>query len=218
MTTDPCVQDRACLNLEDAMTLLAHGGEARARDAAQDKTVFQQVYRLAWLPVVRCIECATRDRALAEDIAQQTFIKVWHARGAYQPGSKVLPWMRTIARRTLIDVIRRRQLERQTLRRMRADSTGSFADPRLEEAVDARRASRTIWATMERLPAKQAEALRLVASEGGSLVDLAERLGDSPLALRLRLHRARATLRKSLDQQANQRVSAQRCAAQAACY
>lgn len=175
---------------------------------SKERDAFQRVYRLAWLPVVRCIECATRDAALAQDIAQETFIKVWHARASYQPGAKVLPWMRTIARRTLIDALRRARLERQTLRHIKHDA-GTFQDARLDEAADARRTSQAIVVTMEQLPPKQAEALRLVAREGGNLAHLAERLGDSPLALRLRLHRARATLRKSLEQHASQGLSGQ---------
>lgn len=184
--------DRA---LEDAMAQLRSSHTSISHASA----IFQEVYRLAWRPVVRCIECATGNPALAEDVAQETFIKVWNARASYQPGAKVLPWMRTIARRTLIDVLRRARLERRSLRHIQRATEETCS--RLDEATDARRTSRALQVHMAQLPSKQNELLRLLVTEGGSLVQLAERLGDSPLAVRLRLHRARATLRRSLEQQ-----------------
>jgi len=181
------VPRRSALSLEEAMT----------RFAAGDDRAFARVVELARDPIVRAITCATRDSVLAEDVAQETFVKIWHARETYRPGSSVLPWARTIARRTLIDVLRKSRLEREAARQLGA-TTDRAASGCLTDQLDARRASRTLFTAMRRLPRKQAEALYILGTEGISLVDLARRLGDSALAVRLRVFRARSALRAEL--------------------
>src|SRR5436305_1552434 len=49
----------------------------------------------------------TRDRARAEDVVQQTMLRIHKARGRFTPGAEVTPWAFAIARRLLIDSHRR---------------------------------------------------------------------------------------------------------------
>src|ERR1041385_9151253 len=52
------------------------------------------------------------DRATAEDLLQQTFMKLHEARSAYVKGANPVPWLYTIAHRTCLDEIRRRKRAR----------------------------------------------------------------------------------------------------------
>src|ERR1700753_2419876 len=51
----------------------------------------------------------SRERALADDLLQQTFLKVHRARGAYVRGADPLPWIYSIAHRTFIDAARKQK-------------------------------------------------------------------------------------------------------------
>jgi hypothetical protein len=53
----------------------------------------------------------TRDRTRADDLLQQTMLQIHRARGRFIAGAEVLPWAFAIARRLLIDSIRRRKNE-----------------------------------------------------------------------------------------------------------
>lgn len=50
------------------------------------------------------------DPHLAEDAAQETFLRAWKFRESFQPGRPFTPWLLTIARRTAVDVHRREAL------------------------------------------------------------------------------------------------------------
>ncbi len=52
-----------------------------------------------------------RDRDAARDLVQDAFIKVWRRCATFQGESELLPWIRTILRRTLIDRLRRESRE-----------------------------------------------------------------------------------------------------------
>lgn len=171
--------------------------QAMGRFSAGDDAAFSSVYALAWEPVVRALLCATHDRALSEDVAQETFLKIYAARDAYRPGARVLPWARTIARRTLIDFVRRQTLERAFAKTV-ASSTVE-AHGRTDEQLDAKRAAARTLEALALLPPRQAQALELVTTDGATVVDIARRLGETALAVRLRVHRARACLREQLS-------------------
>jgi RNA polymerase sigma factor (sigma-70 family) len=53
-----------------------------------------------------CLKALGR-RDLAEEAAQQTFVKAWRAAGAFDTARELGPWLATIARRTAIDIHRR---------------------------------------------------------------------------------------------------------------
>ena len=51
-----------------------------------------------------------RDPHLAEDAAQETFLRMWKARASFDPARRFSPWLFTVARRTAVDVHRREAL------------------------------------------------------------------------------------------------------------
>src|SRR5262245_4177870 len=86
---------------------------ARERTANGDDDAFGAVYD-AVAPRVHALALrALGDRMLAEDVVQQTLLNVHRARGAFVPGSPVMPWAYAIARRLIIDAIRRRKRDQR---------------------------------------------------------------------------------------------------------
>jgi RNA polymerase sigma-70 factor, ECF subfamily len=79
----------------------AQGGEPAFREllARYERPVFSLVYRMV------------RDRTLAEDLAQEAFIRAFNAIGSYDPSYRFSNWIFKIAHNHTIDHIRRRKLD-----------------------------------------------------------------------------------------------------------
>ena len=71
---------------------------------------FRELVRRYERPVFSLIYRMVRDRALAEDLAQETFIKVLNAIRTYRPEFKFSSWIFKIANNAAIDHLRRRCL------------------------------------------------------------------------------------------------------------
>lgn len=169
---------------------------AMDRVAAGDDDALRELYALAWPSLVNRLIRLVRHRSAAEDLAQDTMVRVHAARGQWSPGARFLPWAQAIARRLFLDRARRHQRERRY-----CDSLawhGGPVGPVGADLLGARRELAGLAAAFDTLPAPQRDALRLVALEGRSLADAAAHTGDSNGALRVRIHRARRSLASAI--------------------
>jgi RNA polymerase sigma factor (sigma-70 family) len=136
----------------------------------------------------------TGDRALSEDIAQDTFVVAWRGVAALRDPSRLRGWLHGIAR----------NLARKARRRRRPVGLegGEIAAPGdpVQEAV-ARDEARVAWAALHALPARCREALVLYYWEGESARGVARALGISEAAAMQRLSRGRALLRDGIRRQ-----------------
>jgi RNA polymerase sigma-70 factor, ECF subfamily len=197
------------------------GGERRGRvvsnpeldgaDAAMerysngDSAAFAEVYDAIAPRLLGFLINATRDRAVAEDLMQQTFLQIHRARGSFLRGAAVMPWALVIAKRLMIDGARRRRVEQGLFLRAPADDervmSAPTATPAAGELLDARRLERRIQRRLDSLPETQRTAFRLVKQEGLSLKRAAKVLGTSVAAVKLRTHRAYRALRAALREE-----------------
>jgi RNA polymerase sigma-70 factor (ECF subfamily) len=140
-----------------------------------------------------------RDRAMAEDVAQEAFLKAWRAAATYDPrrGSARV-WLLSISRNAAIDLMRVRRaapLGPDAMTGLLAgDAIGDAPDDRLvqqAEAVEVRHA-------LDRLPEDQRRAVLLAAVAGLSAAQVGEieqiPLGTAKSRIRLALVRMRDTL------------------------
>jgi len=134
----------------------------------------------------------THEPQAAYDLTAETFAQAWGARGRFRDraGGTGGPWLFAIARNVLVDSVRRRQLERTACDRLGIPVETSVEPPEswldgLDEALGS-------------LPAAQAEAVRLRVVDELEYDDVARRLGTSPAAARVRVHRGLAALRHRL--------------------
>jgi RNA polymerase sigma-70 factor (ECF subfamily) len=79
----------------------------RFRDGDEDAV--RAIYREYAGLVFSVASRALSDRALAEEVTQQTFVQAWRAARTFDPSRDFGPWLATIARRVAIDVHRREQ-------------------------------------------------------------------------------------------------------------
>nr|WP_281200076.1 sigma-70 family RNA polymerase sigma factor [Nonomuraea candida] len=138
----------------------------------------EELYREHWPLVCGFLLRRTRDPHLAEDLAQETFVKATRALLGWR-GENPAAWLLTIARNVLIDHLRR---VRRELDLPDADELGV---PALHvAATDVRDA-------LERLPEQQRRLLKLVYFEGFSLVEVAAMTGRTHSSMKTALWRAR---------------------------
>ena len=169
---------------------------AMERYATGDDTAFGAVYDEIAPRLYRYLLRQTRDSARAEDIVQSTLLHIHRARGSFILGSHVLPWAFAIARRVLID----------ELRRTRRDAT-RCALPVLEDMamtvvdcaaapLEAGELALALENELSRLPRSQQAAFELVRIDGLSHAEAAEALGVTVNSVKLRVHRAYSALKR----------------------
>jgi RNA polymerase sigma-70 factor (ECF subfamily) len=172
---------------------------ARYQDG--DAGAFRELYALVAPRLLGYLMKMARNKALAEDLLQQTFLKVHRARGAYVRGADPLPWIYSIAHRTFIDEARKHKravvrVGDEDLPEVAAGLDGVSAERR-DDALDPELARAALDALAE-LPAQQREAVVLTKLDGKSVAEAAEIAGTSVGAMKVRAHRGYEALRKLL--------------------
>ena len=136
----------------------------------------------------------TGDRALASDLAAETFASALIARRRFRAGGPpARAWLYTIAARRLADHRRRAAAEDRLQERLMAHRRTEVAeDP---AASDAQVAGPAL-ALLERLPHQQREAIAAHVVAGHAYRDIARRTGVAEAGVRQRVSRGLATMRR----------------------
>lgn len=125
----------------------------------------------------------SRDRALAEDLTQDTFVKATRALAGFRGGNP-RSWLFAIARSVFIDHTRKRRPDPTDL----VEPIPAPPGPDVEERT-------VIDAVLTRLPDRQRMALLLVDHAGLSYAEMADVIGANPEAAKQLLWRARTSFR-----------------------
>ena len=131
-------------------------------------------------------------RADAQDISQETFVRVWRYLHRFRHQSALNTWVYRITTRCCLDFIAAR---RPTGEPLELEQEIGGADP--AESAEQRERLRAVTRAITGLPPEQRAALVLREFEGLSYEDVGEVLGVSVAAVKGRIHRAR---RGVLDQ------------------
>jgi RNA polymerase sigma-70 factor (ECF subfamily) len=169
---------------------------------AGDAQAFRELYALVAPRLLGYLAKLTKSRAVADDLLQQTFLKIHRARAAYVTGADPVPWFYAIAHRTFLDEARRatRAIVRTAgddVPEIPAGLTGESDDRRDEPRVDPELAKAALDA-LAGLPDQQREAVVLTKLEGKSVAEAAEIAGTTVGAMKVRAHRGYEALRKLL--------------------
>jgi RNA polymerase sigma-70 factor (ECF subfamily) len=142
----------------------------------------------------------SRRRDVAEDLLEETWLRlVKHARGL-RPDTRVGPWLFTVARNLYVSYVRARLLEESAAASLMAlwPSIPDRASP-FEEAA-ASELQRRVERALTALPATSREILLLIAVAGLDHSDAADVCRITPEAVRQRLSRARRQLAQALEE------------------
>jgi RNA polymerase sigma-70 factor (ECF subfamily) len=169
------------------------------RYAQGDESAFSELYDALAPRLYGYLLRQTRNNARAEDLLQQTFLQMHCARGRFIPGADVVPWAFAIARRLLIDGVRRsgREVSLELREEAGAPPPVSTALSQ-DDLVHSKRLATSLERELAKLPESYREAFELIKQEGLSLAEAAEVLGTTVAAVKLRAHRTYQALREAL--------------------
>ena len=170
---------------------------------------FRELVRRYERPVFSLIFRMVRDRETAEDLAQDTFIKVLNNIDRYRPEFKLSSWLFKIANNVTIDHLRRRQLATVSLdgsphaaTAAEAQATSLDVESRGQsalEAIESRELGSAIEQAIGKLRPEYRSCILLRHVEGRSYEEIAATL-DLPLGtVKTYIHRARHELRETLE-------------------
>ena len=133
-----------------------------------------------------------RDDATADDLAQETLLKVYRSRATLRDGTRLEAWLFRVARTTLIDYYRRQKPTEEVPAALVAENSDELAAMRAAIAASTRR-------FLEELPEAYREPVRLAELEGLPLAKIALRMDLSLTAVKSRVRRGRQMLKAKLQ-------------------
>jgi RNA polymerase sigma-70 factor (ECF subfamily) len=177
--------------------------------AGGSATAFEELVLRYQARLVRVLEHLVGGRHLAEDLAQEVFLRVFRARKQYVVTAKFATWLFTIASRVASNALRDRSRRREVawgagdngpreappIERLVQASTGSMPARQLDKAE----VRQVVRLALESLNERQRLAVLLNKFEGMSYADIAATLDLSPPAVKSLLSRARDNLREVLE-------------------
>lgn len=190
--------DLAARTDQEIVVLARAGQEAAYRELIRryERPLFSLLYRMV------------RDRELAEDLAQEAFIKALNAIESYRPEYKFSSWIFKIANNAAIDHLRRRELDTLSLEGSphaetpeAVEATALQIGDRQEsplEAVEARELGGQIEQAIAQLRPEYRSCILLRHVEGRAYEEIAEILGLPLGTVKTYIHRARNELRQAL--------------------
>ena len=168
--------------------------------AADDPDAFRQLYDRYAHRLHRFFARRAGDEDVALDLTAETFAQAWVSRRRFRDraAGSAAPWLFAIARHVLLASVATRRVERTMLERLQVDWRAPTTEPepseRWLEGLDA-----DLEEALGALPAPQRQALELRVLDDLGYAELAERVGCSSVAARIRVSRGLANLRARLE-------------------
>lgn len=169
-------------------------------DSLKNELFLEQLITRNEEKILNLIYGMTGDYHLAQDLTQETFVKAFRSRNTFNGKSKFSTWLYRIAVNVTIDHQRKSCVRRENPSEdvvSRLPESGTSANP--DQACQKTAIKEILFSNIARLPEQQKEVFLLREINGCSTREVAEILGCSAELVKWRLHKARSTLRKSLQ-------------------
>ena len=160
--------------------------------------LYDRFGRLAYSVILSIV----RDASLAEDLVQETFLRVWNRASAFEAGRGALgPWLLTIARNRAIDHIRSvgSRIQRNSFEFDAREHPSLFVD--MERDSRHTDHGRVIRKALSNLSENQRQVIELAYYEGLSQTEMAERMGQPLGTIKTWVRSALKQLRTELGQE-----------------
>lgn len=174
--------------------------ELMLRVGRGDESAFIELFKRHAPALVGFSDRFFHNRAIAEELVQEIFIKLYRARRSYRRRSKFSTWLYTIATRTCLNELRRgvhRHIAKPLDEARAAQGQGAGWDA--EDALAGRELGARVYAILDGLPDKQRAAFVLVRFAGKSYSEAARILGVSQAAIKSLVFRSTDALRRELS-------------------
>jgi len=163
------------------------------RTASGDAAAFRALADLHLSKIMNFAYRMLHDRAEAEDVAQESFLRLWKEAGRFEGKAKVSTWLHTVAHNLCIDRLRR---QREKPMPEAVDEARSSNEP--GGLLDRKRTAAVVEKALAQLPERQRAAITLVHYQGLGNIEAAEVLGVEVEAIESLLARGRRALRAAL--------------------
>jgi len=140
----------------------------------------------------------TMNREDAEDIVQDTLIKVWNRRDDWSEIDSIEAYSATICRNLALDKVRRAEQQNVSLEEEWDEAVGTTRTP--HELAEQRNSVETVRRLMDSLPEKQRSCMQLRDIEGKSYHEIAVIMGITEDQVKVNIFRARQTLKNKYQQ------------------
>jgi len=167
-------------------------------DDRSPQLVFEDVVEELSEPLRRYLDRLVGNRATADDLLQDTLLKIARALPEFERRSSVKTWAFTIATRVATDHFRRPQ---SRARMVDIEESLPVLDPETDQQLVIDEMSSCVREVIDSLPEDYRTALVLHDLEGQTAVQVAEIVGCSVATAKIRIHRSRLRLKQALDQE-----------------
>jgi len=178
--------------------------ELMLRVTRGDEGSFEELLRRHGAPLTNYLRRMLRESALAEDLAQEVFLRVYQARERYRPDARFTTWLYRIATNLALNAIRDRkgevpQAEGESSEQGCGAARLADSRPNVEQQLMQSDRERLIRQAVEELPERQRAAVILHKYQDVDYQQIAKVLGVSESAVKSLLFRAYESLRTRLE-------------------
>jgi RNA polymerase sigma-70 factor, ECF subfamily len=171
--------------------------ELLVRAAKGDEAAFADFYDRTSAAVHGLTRRVVRDPARAEEITQEVYLQVWRTASRFEPSrGSARSWLRTLAHRRAVDVVRHDQAS--TDREARYDWSGGPATDVVEDTVSTRLEHEQVRRCLSSLTELQHEAVTLAYYGGNTYAEVATLLDINPATVKTRMRDGLIRLRDCL--------------------
>jgi RNA polymerase sigma-70 factor, ECF subfamily len=202
----PSMEERVSTDMTAAVAL-ERDAELMLRVRAGDSTSFTLLLEKHRGPVIHFIYRMVLNQAIAEELAQEVFLRVYRSRESYEPTAKFTTWLFRIATHLALNWIRDGKNERgqESLDGEIQEGVGRQVADRsrnVEQVLVYRVRLKEVRQAIDLLPAKQRAAVLMHKYQEMEYSQIAKALGCSESAVKSLLFRAYETLRSRLSHMA----------------
>ncbi|WP_455095322.1 RNA polymerase sigma factor [Prevotella koreensis] len=137
----------------------------------------------------------------AEDIVQDTLIKVWNRRDEWQTLESIEAYSMTICRNLALDAIKKKDNNNESIEQGIAETSDQTSDP--HELMIRKDRVEMVKQLVNRLPEKQRSCLQLRDFEGKTYKEIAEILAITEEQVKVNIFRARRSIKQQFDKAEN---------------
>ena len=187
---------------EDAQLMLA------ARDG--DARAFETLFKRYSTRLVSFLARMVPERARAEELAQDVFVRIYQARERYEPTARFSTYLFGIASNLALNELARAHRKRERPFPEHIEIRIAGTEPTAEEQIAHRRTREQLEEALDELPARQRAALLLRVDEGLGYEEIATALDTSVSSVKSLIHRARCELLETLESSESSLAAAER--------
>ncbi|MFL5616434.1 MAG: RNA polymerase sigma-70 factor [Gemmatimonadaceae bacterium] len=169
--------------------------ELLARLRAGETNAFDAIFRANYAILVRVAESMLRDRATAEEIAQDVMLELWRRRDSLEVTESVRGYLLQATRNRSLNALRHRAIERRSEPQL-ADGVARL--PATDAKVREREIAVAIQEAVSGLPDRCRQVFELSRVEGLKYSEIASRLGISVKTVEVQMGKALRVLRERL--------------------